>query len=80
MIALGEIAFLDDSNLAEDTIVNTSDQGFFLGEHGWFDKRFIYESRFRCPFINLTTNPGIKAAAWFEDDICTTSRLGAHFS
>ncbi len=36
--------FLDAEGLAEDTVViYTSDQGFFLGDHGWFDKRFFYE-------------------------------------
>ena len=36
----------------ENTIViYTSDQGFYLGEHGWFDKRFMYEESFRTPLI-----------------------------
>ena len=36
--------YLDDNNLSNNTIVvYTSDQGFYLGEHGWFDKRFIYD-------------------------------------
>ena len=36
--------YLDDHGLAENTIVvYTSDQGFFLGDHGWFDKRLMYE-------------------------------------
>ena len=36
--------YLDEAGLAENTIViYTSDQGFFLGEHGWFDKRLMYE-------------------------------------
>ena len=44
--------WLDESGLADDTIVvYTSDQGFFLGEHGWFDKRFMYEESFQMPFI-----------------------------
>jgi arylsulfatase A-like enzyme len=44
--------YLDSSGLAEDTVVlYTSDQGFFLGEHGWFDKRFIYEESFQMPFL-----------------------------
>lgn len=44
--------YLDTTGLAEDTIVfYTSDQGFYLGEHGWFDKRFIYEESFRMPFL-----------------------------
>jgi arylsulfatase A-like enzyme len=46
------LRFLDDENLAEDTIVvYTSDQGFFLGEHGLFDKRFMYEESIRMPFL-----------------------------
>jgi arylsulfatase A-like enzyme len=44
--------FLDDSGLAENTIVvYTSDQGFYLGEHGWFDKRFMYEESLRTPLL-----------------------------
>ncbi len=44
--------FLDTNNLAEDTLViYTSDQGFFLGEHGWFDKRFMYEESLQMPFL-----------------------------
>lgn len=44
--------YLDASGLAENTIViYTSDQGFFLGEHGLFDKRFMYEESLRMPFI-----------------------------
>ena len=38
--------------LAEDTVViYTSDQGFFLGDHGWFDKRYFYEESLRMPFL-----------------------------
>ena len=44
--------YLDESGLAENTIVvYTSDQGFYLGEHGWFDKRFMYEESFRTPLL-----------------------------
>ena len=44
--------YLDENNLAENTIVvYTSDQGFYLGEHGWFDKRFMYEESFRTPLL-----------------------------
>ncbi len=44
--------YLDDHGLRENTmVIYTSDQGFYLGEHGWFDKRFIYEESFRMPFI-----------------------------
>jgi arylsulfatase A-like enzyme len=44
--------YLDEAGLAENTIVvYTSDQGFYLGEHGWFDKRFMYEESFRTPLL-----------------------------
>ena len=44
--------YLDESGLAENTlVVYTSDQGFYMGEHGWFDKRFMYEESFRTPLI-----------------------------
>jgi arylsulfatase A-like enzyme len=44
--------YLDENGLAENTLViYTSDQGFYLGEHGWFDKRFMYEESFRTPLI-----------------------------
>ena len=44
--------YLEESGLDENTIViYTSDQGFFLGEHGWFDKRFMYEESFRMPLL-----------------------------
>ncbi len=44
--------YLEEAGLAENTIVvYTSDQGFFLGEHGWFDKRFMYEESFHTPLL-----------------------------
>lgn len=44
--------YLDKNGLAENTLViYISDQGFYLGEHGWFDKRFMYEESFRTPFL-----------------------------
>src|SRR5207248_4061352 len=44
--------FLDRAGLARNTIViYTSDQGFFLGDHGMFDKRFMYEESIRMPFL-----------------------------
>ena len=46
------LAFLDAERLASDTIVvYTSDQGFYLGEHGWFDKRWIFEESLRTPLL-----------------------------
>ena len=44
--------WLDRNGLADNTIVvYTSDQGFFLGEHNFFDKRFMYEESLRMPFL-----------------------------
>ena len=56
---VGEILdYLETSGLGENTIViYTSDQGFYLGEKGWFDKRFMYEESFRTPL--LMQYPGV---------------------
>ncbi len=44
--------FLDANGLAENTVVvYASDQGFYLGEHGWFDKRFMYDESFKTPLL-----------------------------
>ncbi len=44
--------YLDRAGLANDTmVIYTSDQGFFLGEHGWWDKRFMYEESIRMPLL-----------------------------
>ena len=44
--------YLDKNKLAENTIViYASDQGFYMGEHGWFDKRFMYEESLRTAFV-----------------------------
>ena len=44
--------WLDANGLADDTVVvYTSDQGFFLGDHGWFDKRLMYEESLAMPFL-----------------------------
>ena len=46
------LRYLDEHGLAENTIVvYASDQGFYLGEHGWFDKRFMYEESLRTPLV-----------------------------
>ena len=48
----GILAELDRLGIADSTIVvYTSDQGWFLGEHGWFDKRWMYEESFRTPLV-----------------------------
>ncbi|APW60917.1 sulfatase [Paludisphaera borealis] len=55
------LKYLDDEGLADDTIVvYASDQGFYLGEHGWFDKRWIFEESLKTPF--LVRWPGVVAA------------------
>ena len=44
--------YLEENQLMENTIiVYTSDQGFYLGEHGWFDKRFAYDESFKTPLL-----------------------------
>ena len=46
------LAYLDESGLAENTVViYSSDQGFYLGDHGWFDKRWMYELSYRMPLL-----------------------------
>ena len=46
------LKYLDSTGLAKNTIViYSSDQGFYMGEHGWFDKRFMYEESLRTPFV-----------------------------
>jgi arylsulfatase A-like enzyme len=57
--SVGEVLdFLKENGLDKNTIViYASDQGFYLGEHGWFDKRFIFEESYRTPF--LVQWPGI---------------------
>ncbi len=46
------LQYLDDHGLTENTIViYSSDQGFYLGEHGWYGKRWMSEESFRMPFL-----------------------------
>lgn len=59
--------WLDKNKLAEDTIVvYTSDQGFFLGDHGWYDKRFMYEESLRMPLLIRYPNK-VKPGTVVED-------------
>lgn len=57
--------YLEANNLMDNTIiVYTSDQGFYLGEHGWFDKRFIYDQSFKTPLLVAwpgTVRPGTRS-------------------
>ena len=44
--------YLEKAGLVDNTlVVYTSDLGFYMGEHGWFDKRFMYEESFRTPML-----------------------------
>ncbi|MDE6264251.1 MAG: sulfatase, partial [Paramuribaculum sp.] len=46
--------YLEKNDMLDNTlVVYTSDQGFYMGEHGWFDKRFMYEESFRTPLVML---------------------------
>jgi arylsulfatase A-like enzyme len=59
--------YLDTAGLAQNTIViYTSDQGFFLGDHGWFDKRLMYEESLRMPFL-MRYPPGVKPRSIVRD-------------
>ncbi len=51
--SVGEIVkYLDEAGLAENTIViYASDQGFYLGDHGWYDKRWMYEESLKMPLV-----------------------------
>jgi arylsulfatase A-like enzyme len=63
--------YLKTNGLDKNTIViYTSDQGFFLGEHGWFDKRWMYEESFRTPLIIKwpgVTNKKIKTSSMVQN-------------
>jgi arylsulfatase A-like enzyme len=62
--------YLDQEQLSENTIViYSSDQGFFLGDHGWFDKRFMYEESFQMPFL-IRHPASIKPGTVCKDIIC----------
>ena len=62
--------YLDDNGLTDNTIiVLTSDQGFYLGDHGFFDKRFIYEESVRMPF--MVRYPKVVKAGSVNEDIVT---------
>jgi len=64
--------YLDESGLADNTVViYSSDQGWYLGEHGWFDKRWMYEESLKTPL--LVRWPKVVQAGSVNDDI--TSNL-----
>jgi len=60
--------YLDESGLAKNTVViYSSDQGFYLGEHGWFDKRFMYEESYSTPL--MARWPGVTKPGSTNDDL-----------
>ena len=59
--------YLDEKGLAENTlVVYTSDQGFYLGEHGWYDKRFMYEESLGMPLL-MRYPQGIRPGSVSDD-------------
>ncbi|WP_321828251.1 sulfatase family protein [Maribacter dokdonensis] len=63
--------YLEESGLDKNTlVVYTSDQGFWMGENGWFDKRFMYEESFKTPLLMQlpgTIRPGTKINAMVQN-------------
>lgn len=72
------LKYLDDEGLAKDTIVvYSSDQGFYLGEHGWFDKRWIFEESLRTPL--LIRWPGVTKTGSVNKDIVSNLDIAETF-
>ncbi len=70
--------YLDKSGLSDNTIVvYTSDQGFFLGDHGMFDKRLMYEESLSMPL--LIKYPGVVVPGSVSDDIVVNVDFGPTF-
>ena len=70
--------YLDESGLAENTIVvYCSDQGFYLGEHGWFDKRWMYEESLRTPC--LIRWPGVVKPGSYCEEIVSPLDFASTF-
>ncbi|MFS4415391.1 sulfatase [Maribacter sp. 2307ULW6-5] len=78
--------YLEDQGLSDNTmVVYTSDQGFYLGEHGWFDKRFIYDESFKTPLLVKWPNkikPGITSEEMvqnldFAQTLLEAAQIGA---
>jgi len=77
--SVGEILdFLEESGLDENTVViYASDQGFYLGEHGWFDKRFMFEESYRTPL--LISWPGVVKPGSLNNDMVSNIDLAETF-
>jgi arylsulfatase A-like enzyme len=62
------LKYLDENGLADNTVVvYSSDQGFLLGDHGWFDKRWMYEESMRMPLI--VRWPGVVSSGTKDDNL-----------
>jgi N-acetylglucosamine-6-sulfatase len=63
--------YLDESGLSKNTIViYSSDQGFYLGEHGWYDKRWMFEESLAMPFLIRwpgVVKPGVRSKALIQN-------------
>jgi arylsulfatase A-like enzyme len=72
------LEYLDREGLADNTVVvYTSDQGFYLGDHGWYDKRWMYEESLRTPM--LVRWPGAVAAGSRNLDLVQNLDLAETF-
>jgi arylsulfatase A-like enzyme len=72
------LKYLDDEKLADNTlVVYSSDQGFYLGEHGWFDKRWIFEESLRTPL--LIRWPGVAKAGGINKDMVSNLDIAETF-
>ncbi len=63
----------DRGDLDDTVVIYSSDQGFFLGDHGWFDKRFMYEESIRMPFV--LSYPAVVPAGQPLDRIVTNADI-----
>lgn len=77
--SVGEVLdYLKESGLDKNTVViYSSDQGFYLGEHGWFDKRFMFEESYRTPL--LISWPGVTKPGTVNEDIVSNIDLPETF-
>jgi len=77
--SVGEMLdYLRETGLDRNTVViYTSDQGFYLGEHGWFDKRFMFEESYRSPL--LVQWPGITSPGSISNDIVSNLDFAGTF-
>ena len=70
--------YLEENGLSDNTIVvYTSDQGFYLGEHGWFDKRWMYKESLRTPLLIMW--PGVIEAGSVNNDLVSNLDFGETF-